>query len=158
MGGIFLMSSVPDPRIGGDTPDYVLHSLAYFLLTLLLIRLFLTLEPKKVVEKVPNFGFFRKNRTPDYVFWHSASLLGVLIAVVFGISDEIHQYFTPGRHCSLRDVLADSLGAFTAYGVAMADCSAAGKIFIQDRKTRWVRFLLSVSYVFYLPRNQSGRK
>lgn len=42
--------------------------------------------------------------------------LGLALAVVglatlFGISDEIHQYFVPGRECSVWDALADFFGS-----------------------------------------------
>lgn len=34
--------------------------------------------------------------------------------VLYAVSDEIHQYFVPGRSCQLQDVLVDSAGAITA--------------------------------------------
>jgi hypothetical protein len=39
-------------------------------------------------------------------------LLGlvVILATLYGISDEVHQAFVPGRNASLWDVLADGLG------------------------------------------------
>ena len=37
--------------------------------------------------------------------------LPVLFATVYGISDEIHQYFVPGRHFDPLDILADTAGA-----------------------------------------------
>jgi len=37
-------------------------------------------------------------------------LLSGIICVFYAISDEIHQYFVPGRSCELRDVLIDSVG------------------------------------------------
>ena len=36
---------------------------------------------------------------------------GALLAVLFGISDEIHQSFVPGRSADLWDLVADSVGA-----------------------------------------------
>jgi hypothetical protein len=35
----------------------------------------------------------------------------LLIAALFGVSDEIHQFFVPGRLCSLFDVFLDAAGA-----------------------------------------------
>jgi VanZ family protein len=35
----------------------------------------------------------------------------VLIGTLFGVSDEIHQYFVPGRNCSAADATADFLGS-----------------------------------------------
>ena len=37
-------------------------------------------------------------------------LVGILIAVCYSISDEIHQQFVPGRGSSVTDILIDSLG------------------------------------------------
>lgn len=44
-------------------------------------------------------------------------LTGILLAVLYGILDEIHQYLVPGRYCSLFDVYVNSLGIFLASGI-----------------------------------------
>jgi VanZ family protein len=36
----------------------------------------------------------------------------VLLTSVYGIVDEVHQLFVPGRNCDLFDWIADTLGAF----------------------------------------------
>jgi VanZ family protein len=36
------------------------------------------------------------------------------LAVLYGISDEVHQLFVPGRHGQLADVLFDTAGALAA--------------------------------------------
>jgi len=38
----------------------------------------------------------------------------ILVAVLYGISDEIHQLFVPGRYCCLEDVLTNSAGILLA--------------------------------------------
>ncbi|MBC7365904.1 MAG: VanZ family protein [Undibacterium sp.] len=38
----------------------------------------------------------------------------VAIVSLFGVSDEVHQYFTPGRSMEFADWVADTLGAATA--------------------------------------------
>ena len=50
-----------------------------------------------------------KKTLPSFV----KSACGFAIAVLYAISDELHQYFVPGRSCELRDVLIDSAGALT---------------------------------------------
>ena len=40
-------------------------------------------------------------------------LISLIIGVLYAISDEIHQYFIPGRTCRIKDVYIDSLGIFT---------------------------------------------
>lgn len=45
--------------------------------------------------------------------WTTAAVLcsTVLFASIYGLSDEWHQYYVPGRHADLRDVFADAGGA-----------------------------------------------
>ncbi|MCJ7830289.1 MAG: VanZ family protein [Desulfobacterales bacterium] len=38
-------------------------------------------------------------------------LLSILLASLYGVSDEIHQYFVPFRHADLLDLLADGVGS-----------------------------------------------
>lgn len=38
-------------------------------------------------------------------------ILSFIIGVLYSVSDEIHQYFVPGRACRIFDVGVDSLGA-----------------------------------------------
>jgi VanZ family protein len=48
-----------------------------------------------------------------------AFILTACIAAVYGIVDEIHQYFVPGRDCSLWDWIADALGAVAGAGAVL---------------------------------------
>jgi VanZ family protein len=45
--------------------------------------------------------------------------IALLLAVAFGVSDEIHQLFVPGRQSDIFDVLTDFIGASIA-GIAYA--------------------------------------
>lgn len=38
-------------------------------------------------------------------------MFAVLIASFYAVTDEVHQWFVPGRSCELRDVCIDSFGA-----------------------------------------------
>lgn len=40
-------------------------------------------------------------------------LISILICLIYAISDEIHQLFTPGRACQIKDILIDSIGSIT---------------------------------------------
>ena len=47
-------------------------------------------------------------------YWHSLrmlALLSILSASLYGISDEIHQYFVPFREADIFDGIADIIGA-----------------------------------------------
>lgn len=62
---------------------------------------------------------------------HSFALT-VVIGTLYGLSDEWHQSFVPGRHATLWDVLFDSLGVITA---------AATYPMIVQRILFWKKFL-----------------
>ena len=42
------------------------------------------------------------------------SLLTISICVLYGMGDEFHQSFIPGRYSSIADIAADTLGAIAA--------------------------------------------
>jgi VanZ family protein len=99
MGAIFTLSSIPSistPFEGGYdfTFKKFTHVIVYGILTALL------------------YGALRIHiRHKGY-----ALLTAVLLAVLYGLSDEWHQTFVPGRKGTLRDVTIDALGAV---GVSM---------------------------------------
>lgn len=43
--------------------------------------------------------------------------VAILFGILYGISDEFHQYFVPGRYVEFWDVVADGLGA--SFGVLL---------------------------------------
>ncbi len=51
--------------------------------------------------------------------WERRRALGAafLFSVAYAASDEIHQYFVPGRYAKVRDVALDGLGAALALSV-----------------------------------------
>ena len=44
-------------------------------------------------------------------------ILGGLSAGLFGVLDELHQYFVPGRNASVGDALTDMLGGFAGAAI-----------------------------------------
>ena len=92
MALLFYLSHQP----GLDTPmlfsgqDKVLHAVVYGLLGLLL----LAAQPRQAQ------GYS----------WRQVGI-STLIASLYGLSDEIHQYFIPGRSSEVLDWVADTLGA-----------------------------------------------
>jgi VanZ family protein len=91
-GVIFFLSSQP----GIDTPplfphqDKLLHAIAFGLLGFLVLG---GLRPGKD-------GYSR-----------GQLLLAIAIAGTYGVLDEVHQHFVPGRMPDVLDVLADLIGA-----------------------------------------------
>ena len=45
---------------------------------------------------------------------YSLFFLGITITIAYGITDEIHQFFVPGRYCSIFDASIDSVGVLFA--------------------------------------------
>jgi len=50
-----------------------------------------------------------------------------LISICYAISDEIHQYFVPGRSCELRDVLIDTFGVIIGIAIVKIARNLANK-------------------------------
>ena len=71
--------------------DKVLHFLAYAVMGVLFYRAYQTLRFKENLRLL--------------------ILLSIVSASLYGISDEIHQYFVPYRDASIFDVIANCLGA-----------------------------------------------
>jgi VanZ family protein len=57
-------------------------------------------------------------------------LPAALIASVYGIVDELHQYFVPGRDCNVWDWIADTLGSAIGAFIGVAVMTAL----VQRRK------------------------
>lgn len=41
-------------------------------------------------------------------------IYSILFVFIYASSDEIHQYFVPGRECAFRDIVIDTLGGITS--------------------------------------------
>jgi VanZ family protein len=74
--------------------DKLLHLAEYYVLGYLLMRVFTT--------------------SPDSSRARNAVVATILVGTAYGASDELHQYFVPGRDCSLLDFLFDAAGASLA--------------------------------------------
>ena len=98
MAAIFFASSLPTvPKLVRDTSDLLLHFLAYSGLGFLVIRAI-------AAGRWDRLSF-------------SSSVRAWMIAAGYGITDEVHQWFVPGRFASVADWMADALGAAVAIGV-----------------------------------------
>ena len=92
-GIIFYISSIPNLKstINGNNTDKIFHCIEYIPLGFLSYRAFFSIE--KVMSK-----------------W-SIFFLTIGFCLLYGISDEIHQFFVVGRDSDFYDVLADLIGA-----------------------------------------------
>ena len=99
-GGIWVLSSqstLPKPK-GILGFDKLQHALVWFVLALTFGLWF------------PRASWHKRGRVVAAVTAAAASLYGVI--------DEVHQYFVPSRDCNVWDWIADTLGALLG-GVAM---------------------------------------
>lgn len=46
------------------------------------------------------------------------SIYSIVIVILYAICDELHQYFTPGRSCSLKDVFIDTTGGIVGLSIS----------------------------------------
>ena len=90
---IFIQSSFPTPEQIPDWSylDKLLHFFAYAVLGALFMRAFDALHRKEKLNQI--------------------MLLSILCSSLYGISDELHQYFIPFRHADLFDAFADVVGS-----------------------------------------------
>lgn len=99
---IFVLSSIPDlsgPDLGLSWQDKLDHFVFY---------------------AIYGFLLYLAVRFQDRYEWltRAAWRVTVIFGVLYGITDEIHQYFVPGRSMDWRDVLADGLGIIAGATVA----------------------------------------
>ncbi|MDA3861371.1 MAG: VanZ family protein [Melioribacteraceae bacterium] len=91
---IFVLTSIPGssiPKVLGGV-DKIKHFGAYFVLAFLL-----------------NFALQIQNRYP--LISKKSILFTFLITLFYGLFDEVHQIFIPGRYFDLWDLLADVVGS-----------------------------------------------
>jgi VanZ family protein len=94
----FVVSHQPVVVIPFGAPDYLAHGINYGVLGILLI------------------WALAEGQWPAVTAPLVAS--AVVLAVVLGIADEFHQSFIPGREATVRDVIADAVGACAGACVA----------------------------------------
>jgi VanZ family protein len=93
-GIIFSASAQPDVSLPSGLSDKYTHILAYAPLGVLFFRAIAGGLPVRLTL--------------------STALLGVALTTAYGITDELHQLFVPGRSADWRDVVADAIGGVVA--------------------------------------------
>ncbi len=90
---IFTLSNFPQPEfidLGFKFWDKLLHLKAFFIYGIFTLTAVIAIKQ----------GIDDKN----------LMLVTLLIGILFGLSDEIHQYFVPGRDADIWDLAADTAG------------------------------------------------
>lgn len=94
---IFYGSAQPEIPLPPGLEDKPTHSIAYMVLGILVVRALAGGLPTRIPL--------------------SSALLGVALTTAYGLTDEFHQRFVPGRYPDWNDVVADAIGA--AMGAAV---------------------------------------
>lgn len=100
---IFYLSSIPGDELG---PDILIINLIkktghFIIFGVLAVLYFSTFQGRKTLVDTGSILF----------------LLSLFLTVLYAVSDEYHQSFTPGRHSSGYDVIIDACGAVTVLGL-----------------------------------------
>jgi len=103
MSLIYYVSSLPGDELGPDTLIInLIKKSGHFIIFGVLAALYLsTLKGRKSLAETGSVLF----------------MLSLFLTMLYAISDEYHQSFTPGRHSSGYDVLIDACGALTVLGL-----------------------------------------
>lgn len=67
-----------------------------------------------IVRKLAHFTEYLILGILVYNLIHSYNkkvIVGIVICILYAVSDEIHQLFVPGRSCQLLDIFIDSMGS-----------------------------------------------
>lgn len=108
MAVIFVASSLPNlTRLPGGISDKTGHFAGYALLGGLVLRA------------------LARSRWQGVTRWAALQAWG--ICLVYGASDELHQWFVPGRSTAFDDWLADAAGAAFAVTVVRLVAGAIGR-------------------------------
>lgn len=100
MAAIFQASASPSAAVPGRGWDKLLHFLAYGLLAVLMLRALADGDPGRAG-------------------WRRTTVAAIL-AILYGLTDEWHQSFVPGRLAEGADVVADAAGALAGVWGARA--------------------------------------
>jgi VanZ family protein len=87
-------SKLTVPDFGFKIEDKIIHSLVYLIFGLSLVYSILRINPSFSLLKL--------------------RYLVIIIGILYGASDEVHQYFIPGRVCDIYDLIADSIGIYSS--------------------------------------------
>jgi len=87
--GIFLMSSLPGSALPAKIPDIIPHFCEYAILSFFFIQMFNNPTNMKVMA------------------------VSLVLLILLALLDELHQALVPGRFCSAKDLLFDTLGSLS---------------------------------------------
>ena len=112
MAVVFFVSSLSRLGAAGRVPDWISHPIEYGVGAVLVCR-----------------ALAGPGRPPG----RAAALGAVLLATLYGVSDEYHQSFVPGRTADPADVAKDFLGATAATALYRRWMGTEGRLSREQR-------------------------
>jgi VanZ family protein len=100
MAAIFYVSSLHQPPLPPGVSDKPAHAFGYLGFGLVIARALASGFPLRITLR--------------------QAFIGLALASFYGITDEVHQYFVPGRSADIADWYSDSIGA----AIALFGCCA----------------------------------
>jgi len=91
MAVIFFVSSLEQPPLPAGVSDKPAHAFGYFGLGMVIARALAGGLPPRITLR--------------------QALLGLVLASLYGVTDEVHQHFVPGRTADIADWYSDSIGS-----------------------------------------------
>ena len=91
MAVIFFMSSLEQPPLPPGVSDKPAHALGYLGFGIVIARALAGALPPRIT-------------LPE-------ALIGLALASLYGVTDEVHQHFVPGRTADIADWYSDSIGS-----------------------------------------------
>lgn len=96
---LFILTSLPASRLpDAKINDKVEHYIAFAVLAVLLSLTFQFQEKIRILAK------------QSYLFC-------IILIAIYGLLDELHQMYVPGRYCDVKDWIADVLGGLAGIGL-----------------------------------------
>jgi len=94
------LSSLESPPLPEGISDKSGHGLGYFMLGVAVVRAVAGGLPRRVTLRT--------------------ALIAIAVTLAYGVTDEVHQHFVPGRTADLADLYADATGAVAAAAACWA--------------------------------------
>ena len=107
MAVIFFVSSLEQPPLPAGVSDKPAHAFGYFGLGMVIARALAGGLPPRITLR--------------------QALLGLVLASLYGVTDEVHQHFVPGRTADIADWYSDSIGS----ALGLFGCWAWSIIFVR---------------------------
>lgn len=86
------------------------------------------------VRKIAHFTIYTLGGVITFIFMNKLKttnnrkiLYSLLFCLMYAITDEIHQYYIPGRSCEIRDVLIDTTGSLIGILITSLICNKKKK-------------------------------